>query len=171
MHMWRAISQHVDFRKKHVVDLGCGHGEMLWRAWMAGAEYVCGIDKEMKPNALQLARTYPNIKFIERDLSGDTDGTGRVPYWMRDTTWDIAMCFSVLPYLDNYRRALKWLARSFPVVVLEVQYEPEPNNIGIANDSQMFTLLRESGFNIISQIGRTHVGIREAYRTIWKAEA
>ena len=46
--MWRIISQRVDFRQKSVVDLGCGHGEMLWRCYLAGAEEVRGIEREWK---------------------------------------------------------------------------------------------------------------------------
>lgn len=166
MQLWHIISQHVDFRKRYVADLGCGHGEMLWRCLIAGAEHVCGFDKEMKPNAVQQAAIYSQIMMVDTDLS-EAINHG-MPYWLRENTWGVALCLSVLPYLDNHTLALKWMARHFPVTVLEVQYEPEPYNIGIANDEQMFTLLRQSGFKNVHQIGRTYIRSRNAHRTVWK---
>lgn len=166
--MWEVISQNVDFRKKYVIDLGCGHGEMLWRCVLAGAEYVVGCDKEQKPNARELAMIYPEIKLIETDLNVAVNhGT---PYWLRERAWDIALCFSVLPYLDDPHRALKWMAKNFPEVLLEIQYEPEPYNICTRNDEQTFSVLRRAGFEVVYQIGQSYVESRDVYRTIWKCQ-
>jgi hypothetical protein len=168
MNMWRAISQNVNFRKKNVADLGCGHGEMLWRSLLAGADFVCGFDIQPKPNALMLAEIYSQIRVVQTDLNVSI-GHG-TPYWLKERKWDIAMCFSVLPYLDNPIGALEWIAKNFPVALIEVQYVPEPNNIGVFSDNGMFSTLRDTGFEVISKIGSTHVGIRDMDRTIWKCE-
>lgn len=164
--MWRIISQKVDFRKKSVIDLGCGHGEMLWRAYVAGAEKVYGIDKRSASwdDLHDAKRIFISSADINDMISGD---------WFIEPhkNCNIAFCFSVIPYLDKPLDALHWMADNFELCLLEIQYDPEPYNIGPKDDAEMFSLLRNNGFDIVMNIGRTRVEIRDTYRTIWACSA
>lgn len=169
--MWRIISQQVNFRKKSVIDLGCGHGEMLWRAYVAGAREVQGIDKD-----------WSKISWVGDRLEGDggTNVIANVDASLENLNtaineswfgYDIAMCFSVLPYLDDIPATLQWMASHFELCLIEAQYEPEPYNIGVKSDEEMFSFLRDNGFEIVVNLGKTYVEIRETHRTIWACSA
>lgn len=154
--MWSAISQNVDFRKKSVVDLGCRHGEMLWRSLIAGADTVCGLDFELKDYAKNLAVIYDGISVIEANLEEDiAHGT---PYWLTERKWDIALCLSILSRFSHPGKALKWAAKNFPVAVI---------GSGFLSSQRMFSLLRSSGFKIVYQIGKIEGG---SPYTIWKCQ-
>lgn len=159
--MWRIIGQRVDFRQKNVIDLGCGHGEMLWRSYVAGAKTVCGIDKNFPDWLLGGIPRGFNFLQIDLDVSSRIDAEGfRLEA-------DIGICFSVLPYLDDFKYFIQWMAETFPICLIEAQYEPEPYNIGVSNDEEMYNLLRENGFEIAIPLGKTYVQIRDTYRTIF----
>lgn len=171
--MWRIISQEVDFRKKRVIDLGCGHGEMLWRAYVAGAEIVVGVDKNIEKDNLA---QYPSSPMMMAELV-DT------PVWKckadinmllntpsSDCNYDIGFSFSVLPYLGNFNYAIQWMASAFKVSIIEAQYAPEPHNVGVASDRGMTQLLVNNGFKEVKPLGKTYVDIRETYRTIFECK-
>jgi hypothetical protein len=168
--MWRIISQQVNFKKKSVIDLGCGHGEMLWRAYVAGAETVWGVDGK-KGLLKRLGRVYTDytkkhIQASPLDLNNHDD-----LYLISHQDINIAMCFSVLPYLDDIPATLQWMADNFELCLIEAQYEPEPYNIGVKNDEEMFSFLRDNGFEIAVNLGKTYVEIRDTHRTIWACSA
>jgi len=158
--MWRIISREVNFRNKRVIDLGCGTGDFLWRAYVAGARRVIGVELEYsKIKHLKDWEKPLDISFVLEDLN-DVIGENWYDY-------DIAMCFSVLPYLDDIPATLQWMAHNFALCLIEAQYEPEPYNIGVASDSGMASLLTSNGFNHVKPLGYTYVEIRDAKRTIW----
>ena len=167
--MWRAISREVDFRRKKVIDLGCGTGDFLWRTWIAGARFTWGIE-----------RNYAVIKpFFEDTL----DEEGKRPYSSQITIgiqdlntmrgelivdYDIAMCFSVLPYLDDPAKTVQWMSDMFPLCIIEAQYEPEPYCMKrIGSDTGMTQFLLDNGFHKVRPIGKTYIDIRDTWRTIW----
>ena len=41
---WDRLKNHIDFRNKSVLDVGCGNGYYGWRMLAAGAEQVMGLD-------------------------------------------------------------------------------------------------------------------------------
>ena len=153
--MWTIISRRVNFRNKFVIDLGCGYGEFLWRAEIAGAKVVVGVDKENKTGA-------PILNF-------DLNDPKRAGFF---NSFDIAFCFSVLPYLDDIPGTLQWMAETFPVCLIEAQYEPEPYNIAVPDDERMMQLLLKH-FKMAYPLGFTTVQIEERgfpKRTIWRCE-
>lgn len=163
--MWRIISQRVDFRGKSVIDLGCGHGEMLWRAYIAGAKNVTGFDINHSNMPDYLSTFYPDeFHFVSGNLN--TIINGAYPWYDLD---DIAICFSVLPYLDNPFEFATWMAKTFSECLIEVQYYPEPYNIGdnIRSDKDMYYWLGECGFATVIPLGKTDIEIRSTFRTIW----
>lgn len=172
--MWRIISREVDFRNKRVIDFGCGTGDFLWRAYVAGAEHIYGIDKKGLTIHIKeiMASTYINNE------DQFEDGNGAITYVHADIlklpqktfkryNADIAFCFSVLPYLGDISATLEWLFENFALCLIEAQYEPEPYNIGVASDTEMASLLTNNGFNHVKPLGFTYVEIRDAKRTIW----
>lgn len=180
--MWRVISQKVDFRGKRVIDLGCGTGDFLWRAGVAGAHWVHGIDEDLSQLEGRITygsscraeladdppaslRTY-SVTYTEHDINQFVEHD-----WVQFATcknyFDIAMCFSVLPYLDNIPATLKWMSDNFPLCLIEAQYEPEPYNIGVPSDDQMYVLLRDNGFKCATWLGQTYVEDRDTHRSIW----
>jgi len=159
--MWRIISQNVDFRERNVADLGCGTGDFLWRAYVAGAERVVGVDNKAEI-LLPIMKQYEGRKEIS--TMGEDISTLANMYG-----YDIALCFSVLPYLKDYRETLQWMKEQFPVCIIEAQYVPEPYGLtGIPNDAEMKNLLVKSGFMNCEVLGKTYVDIHDSYRTIWK---
>ena len=170
--MWRIISQRIDFRGKRVIDLGCGHGEMLWRAKLAGAIRVVGVDKEIDKVDYGNWPFLPTLDAEPVDeepsiwlYTGDLDMIVNTPAFSR--TYDIALCFSTLPYLDDILATLKWMSENFPLCIIEAQYEPEPYNIGVPSDDKMYTLLRENGFKCATWLGETYIEDRDTHRSIW----
>lgn len=162
--MWRPISQNVDFRNKNVVDLGCGHGDMLWRVYIAGANMVTGLDEE------SLAKTnYDgiNIYFHQGDIEAIIKDAKKDLNILNN---DIAMCFSVLPYLDDIPATIKWMAENFDLSLIEAQYDSEPFNVGVVSDRGMAQLLLNNGFSDVEPIGKSYVDYRKVYRTIWRCE-
>ncbi len=165
--MWRVISQRVDFRNKRVIDLGCGTGDFLWRAYVSGAKTTHGVD--IDPAICKLESVWlqdegclvevPNIKIDINSWVKQED---------RKWSYDIAFCFSVLPYLDDIPATLQWMADTFPLCLIEAQYYPEPYHIKkINSDRGMVQLLVNNGFTNAEPIGKTYVEIRDLYRTIW----
>ena len=176
--MWRIISQRVDFRKKRVIDLGCGTGDFLWRPIIAGARLVRGYDLDTE-----------KCQFIYEVLSDTSEtiisvATQDINSWVvRDEgfsgqdTFDIAFCFSVLPYLDDVPATLKWMSKNFPLCLIECQYNGDgPGLSNIGADKGMMQLLLNSGFHSATAIGKTYVEGRkfsdgqDVYRTIWLCE-
>jgi len=153
--MWGFITAHVDFKNRTVADFGCGYGDFVWRAIDAGTNRVMAIDKEQKfdihiPYDLQIEFVHGDIEHIEvRNI------------------FDIGLCFSVLPYLRNPRKFLRFMHANVVMSLIEAQYEPEPYNIGVDNDTDMMSMLHECGFEFVMPIGKTFIEYRNTYRTIW----
>lgn len=158
--MWRIISREVDFRNKRVIDLGCGTGDFLWRAYVAGARFIVGVEQENNDRLRQMLRDK-----ICSIVLGDINSHQDIANFSKP--FDIAMCFSVFPYLDDIPATLQWMAENFALCLIEAQYDPEPYNIGVASDTGMAELLIANGFNHVKPLGYTYVEIRDAKRTIW----
>lgn len=154
--LWDIVSRNVDFRKKTVAVLGCGYGGMLWRSLIAGADFVCGFDIEIRDYAKNLAVIYNKIKVVETDL--DKDITHGTPYWLNEREWDIVLCLSTISRLEKPKEALKWMAKNFPVAIV---------GSGFYGIQRMFSLLRSSGFRIVYQIGKLD---NDAPYAIWKCQ-
>ncbi len=169
--MWRIISQRVDFRGKRVIDLGCGTGDFLWRAYVAGAEMVVGFDKSIsRTRQIRQAVEELSSLFVYHDKIEDLMEIKSIDH-------DIAMCFSVLPYLDDIPATMKWMAKNFPICLIECQYNGDgPGLSNIGSDTGMAQyLINEGEFNQVIPIGKTLVEGRKnpdgnpVFRTIWMA--
>jgi len=184
-HMWDIISQHVDFKGKSVIDLGCGHGDLLVRAYAAGATHLFGYDKDLDA----LNDTRQKLESIQAVLN-----TGKVYLEQCDMVsvecqkdWksihcDIAICCSVLPYLQYYpiypdtlsfpSGILKLMFDNAPLSIIECQYAGDgPGFNSIPDDIIMGVWLENAaGWSTVTPIGKTFVEGRDKWRTIWKCE-
>lgn len=165
---WEIISRAVDFRGKRVIDLGCGYGDLVYRAMTADAEYVRGVDKDLSPiperqlwdDERTLRASFELIDLDEFVAGG----------WGFTPPFDVAVCMSVLPYLRDLRAALGWMAARFPTSIIECQYWGDgPGPAFIRSDDDMRELLRRS-WAYVEMLGGTFVKDRGAIRSIWLCE-
>lgn len=154
---WQIISQHIDFQDKTVLDLGCGKGDIINRAFMAGAT-VGGIDRDAK-NIRYIRETYPGIEIIQDDISR------ALPLY----SVDIAICFSVLPYVKNLASILQWMKNHSEIALIECQYNGDGPGFHFlrGNDDMKNWLLEVGQFKKVSPIGFTTVKRRNKQRFIW----
>lgn len=155
----------MGFIGKSVHDLGCGYGDMLWRCWRAGATSVVGYEwnrnvfEATKRRLDQHGYTPVPVSVMMTDLNKLPIGSA-----------DIALCLSVLPYLDDKRAALAAMAQSYNISILECQYWGDgPGPSDLQNDDDMRELLR-SYWKSVEWIGATRVQSRGVMRSIWRVE-
>ena len=178
--MWRSIIKHVDFEDKSVIDVGCGYGDFLWRAYAAGARAVFGYDNDKAVN------------YSANERLESYGYTGKPVYVMNSDVqnwnekWpgkhDIAICTSVLPYFDNEdyillphfdnpNYMLECILRDSEVAVIECQYAGDgPGLSWLSNDVDMSYWLFSQGAHEAIIIGKTHISGRDKFRTIWRVE-
>jgi predicted RNA methylase len=173
--MWRQIKKRVKFKDKTVLDLGCGYGDFMHFALMAGASFVTGVERDIMVAASASGRLTDFGYAMGKDfLMSSEDIDDMVSENLDGLTIndaydsDIIMCFSCLPYLMFPEYALQWMRRHSDITLIECQYADDgPGFSYIKNDDDMIMLLAESGWHRIARTGRTHARIRDSYRTIW----
>jgi hypothetical protein len=159
---WEIISSHIDFKDKSVIDLGCGWCDLLNFANKADALACVGVDKEKHFYAVK------GVKFIQADLEKWIDFQNHV---YSGATYDIALCFSVLPYLENMYSVLEWMYEHADVSFIECQYKDDgPGPDWLKDDNDMLAVLRFHDWDSIKPIGHTLVKGRNKKRTIWMCE-
>lgn len=169
--MWEQIIRHVDFKDKSVIDVGCGYGDFCFYAWMEGAQVVVGTDEDSM-TIRHCVNTYQGFDLIDQPLP-----TGELYFTLEDVEewdvewndkWDVGMCFSVLPYIEDPYNLLYALYEHCTIILLEVQYYGDgPGKVGIKNDDDMSKILGIIGWDTIKKIGSTTVKGRNKKRTIW----
>jgi hypothetical protein len=158
LQQWGIISQYIDFENKSVIDLGCGWGDLLRFADCNGARVCIGVDKK-KHNT----KTWFINADLEEWINSDSERAAR-------TVYDVALCFSVLPYLIDWSAIFQWMSKHATVSFIECQYADDgPGKSWLKDDSHMRVLLRPF-WNDIKPIGHTIVKDRNAKRTIWMCE-
>jgi len=156
---WHIISEHYDFKDKSVIDLGCGWCDLLVSAKNAGASDCIGIDKERHFYDVR------GVSVIATDLEKWVDSIG-----CANATYDVALCFSVLPYLNDPGGVLEWMEQHAQVSFIECQYKDDgPGFTYLKSDDDMRDWL-ELRWPSVKPIGHTIVKDRNKKRTIWMCE-
>lgn len=157
---WKIISRHVNFKGKSVLDFGCGKGDILIRAFEAGA-IVIGLDED-KANVEYIRGIQPQISVIRANLD-----SLRSAYPV-----NIAICFSVLPYLEKPKEFTRWINRISDIALIECQYVGDGPGFHFlkGNDEMEAWLLEEGQFQKVKVIGHTLVEGRNKKRFIWMCE-
>lgn len=168
--MWEIISEHENFLGATVLDLGCGYGDLLLGACHAGASRVIGVDENA--DTINIARA----KIIKYSPPGV-----RFDFYLRDINNrshiaplprpDIALCTSVLPYIENREMLLSYLSTRATTTFVEMQYFGDgPGPSDIKNDDDMEVWLKNHWY-IVDKIGETYTGRTPAYRSIWSCHS
>ena len=167
--IWDIVTPHVNFRDKTVVDVGCGPGDFIRLALGYGAKHVTGIDMNFASlldasNVLKDNGRAPDKEFTLHsvdinDLVNENNLVSRA---------DILICFSCLPYLDNYVKATRWMARmSKECALIESQYSGDgPGPAFLKGDGDMRDTLT-AVWSSVEKIGETDTVIRDASRSVW----
>jgi hypothetical protein len=155
---WRIISQHVDFEDKTVLDLGCGCGDLMYRAWADGASEIHGADNNAKIIAA-FPLDFHTYKIDIDEMIGNNASVYR---------WDIIVCFSVLPYLTDPTATLRWICKHSSIALIECQLSGDgPGFDWLKSPQDMRRWLDSIGWKSIQRIGETVVKDRGAKRGIW----
>jgi len=118
----RNISEHVDFKGKTMLDLGCYSGYFCFKAKQLGARYVSGID------------CYDKILAVARDLNeAFGKGVNFVKADIETATWgdyDITFLFSILHHTETPFHILKkTFKHSREYVVIELDLPRSKNEM------------------------------------------
>ncbi len=167
--IWGLVTPHANFTDKTVVDIGCGPADFVRLALHAGAKHVAGIDMDYATLldgdvALKESGQLPNKAYT---LLCDDINT-LVSEHNLDFRADIAICFSCLPYLNDYNGALEWIKdMGSECALIESQYYGDgPGPIFLSGDDDMHTLLLRY-WKTAKKLGETDTRIRDACRSLW----
>jgi predicted Ser/Thr protein kinase len=110
---WDAVRQHVDFRGRTVVELGCNMGLLSTFAMVYGAAAATGVDWDL--NILDAARKTATAmgvapKFERVNLADDSDWEGRLG------NADIVIAMSILHWVSDKRRLLSFVGTHREVI-------------------------------------------------------
>jgi len=158
---WKAIQGAIDLSNKSVLDLGCGYGDMVMAVHEIGG-WVTGVDNNS--DMVNIARNRLVGRGIPEQFIVEADITNLGPAWDK-ADWDVIVCFSVLPYIEDYSSLLLWIARHSKKALLEIQAKGDGPGIS-RGDGETRDVL-SAYFNNVRPIGRTLVTYRNIYRTIW----
>jgi len=169
LEIWDIVNPHVDFRGKTVVDIGCGPADFIRLALSSGAKHVSGIDQDYATlldagSELKTSKRVPDKDFtlLCEDINTMV-GENNL-----DFQSEIAICFSCLPYLNDYMKALEWLKHmGTECVLIESQYHGDgPGPIFLSGDLDMQELLSRY-WSSVTWLGETDTRIRAANRSVW----
>jgi hypothetical protein len=109
---WKAIADHVDFRGKTVLDVGCYHNFCGRHAEDAGARRVVAMDRVQR--ILDTAGYIGSMWGYETEFfNADLDS------WMPRETFDIAMCMNMIQYVKHPETAARRLFGCSNMVIME----------------------------------------------------
>jgi 2-polyprenyl-3-methyl-5-hydroxy-6-metoxy-1,4-benzoquinol methylase len=167
---WKIISKALDFKKKSVVDLGCGHADMLFHCALCGlAHSYLGIDR----NIHLVHATRDLIKKAGLDISHYGLRARNIENFSEKMRsfyydhYDVSICFSVLPYLSQPLRVLKWMRRYSDIAFLEIQSEND--GPGTIPEEGLEPYLLQV-FGQVENVGHTTVKEDRYRRIIWKCQ-
>lgn len=161
--MFALIEKSIVIHGASIIDLGCGYGDIMLYAIHAGAHHVYGVD-------LDISRAFDKMEGIDPcrwTLDEGDISTGKLP----TCKFDIAICTSVLPYIENRDAVLDYMAKHATTSFIEMQYYgdgPGPEDIQGASDMRAWL---SKHFNSIRLIGCTATGRSPIpYRDIWRCD-
>lgn len=160
---WEIIKNNVDFTNKKVIDLGCGYGDILYKCYQKNADCI-GIEYD-KNVFNHLTDRMLNLPILLKKFNLDD-----IHNKLSTTLFDVGICFSVLPYIDNPDDVLEWMQLHCDVSLIECQYDKDgPGISSIKNDNDMECWLLKF-WESVKKIGETKVNGRNISRSIWKCK-
>lgn len=115
---WKRLCHLVDFKDKDVLDIGCFHGFIAFKAEEAGARSVAGV--ELNENAIEVARRVAWLKnsrarFYQGDLAS----------LKTDHVYDIVFALNMLHHVKDIDQALKNIFEAGKLVIFEIPVDQE----------------------------------------------
>ena len=169
LEIWGIIVPHVNFVGKEVVDIGCGPADFVRLALRSGAKHVSGIDMDYAIMLDASMALKADKRKADRDFTMLCDDLNvMVAEHNLDFGADIAICFSCLPYLDDFNSALAWISdMSGECALIESQYYGDgPGPRFLSGDDDMEDLMSHY-WGSVEKLGETDTWIRDATRSIW----
>jgi len=122
---------------------------------------VTGIDKD-EENIEYIRNNRPEIEIIKEDID----------FLPTRQKVDIAICFSVLPYLENPICALRWINLHSDIALIECQYDGDGAGFQCLKENRHMEmcLIEDAKFQRVQTIGYTLVEGRNTKRFIWMCE-
>ena len=115
---WVRLCQLIDFKGKEVLDIGCFHGFICFKAEESGAEKIHGL--ELNQDAIETARQVAWLrKSSVRFYQGD------VVTFKADQVYDIVLALNMLHHVSDLGLALENLFRTGRQVVFEIPVTQE----------------------------------------------
>lgn len=162
--MWSAIEKTIDFTDKQVIDLGCGHGDLIWRVYEAGALYVLGVDRDYRI-VEEANERCEHHEVPQTVILANIERVFRYRY-----NFDVTFCLSVLPYLSmKYPEAIGCIHRLAPVGFFEIQYIGDGPGKELRDDRDAIELLKRE-YNKVEKIGHTICKKERLSRSIWRCQ-
>ena len=168
--IWKQVLKKQKFQKKTVIDIGCGPGDFMRLALGAGAKHVYGVDSDFVM-AIEAWSQLKAAGFTSDQVSISSGSIEDMMARENAMIFDVAICFSALPYFKSMEDVLKWMMNNSVVSLIECQYYGDgPGPANISDDGDMKDLLEKTGWDKVEKIGETDVVIRPAKRSIWRCE-
>lgn len=138
---WEHIRQHVEWKGKRLLELGCNMGLLSTHAKLSGATFCLGVDsdKDILHAARLASRTFEtDVEYRQQDLND------LAPWEDELKGFDIVSCLSVLHWIKDKQRVWSFLSKHS-----EILYE------GHESEQEAENNLRSAGFTRIIRIGKS----------------
>lgn len=150
------LTKKVDFLNKTVIDLGCGHGDILFMSSISGASSCVGVDYNQSIVNQNKLKNTGNVSFVHQSIE-EFIAKNASAYF------DVSVCFSVLAYLSSPESVVNWMKSHSKIAFIESQYNGDgPGFLQIHNDYQMQKWIGSGDW-----IGETYIEGRDRWRSIW----
>lgn len=156
--IWEVVQTHLDPADLVVADLGCGYGDLLVKFALHGASQVMGLDNNPTNIRILMRRQREQwqslpIQIIHADVNAYCPPC------------DLALSFSVLPYLSDPELSLRSWRTAADRLLLEAQYQGDGPGF-IHDDAHLHALLAQAGWEG-EYLGYSVVQGRNTHRKIW----
>ena len=167
---WRIISERVDFAGKLVLDLMCGYGGLLSRAWAMGALQVWGIDNDTNivkyGTGQEQLESEPLINFIEPSINKWTPGV--TEKLVGSIVFDVVFCFSILSSLPEPTTTLHWIHEHSTQALIECRLAGDGLGLDwLKGPRDIRRWLDSIGWQSVERIGETTAKDQGTKRGIW----
>jgi len=130
---WEIIAQHVPFRGKNVLDVGCYHGFCCFSAEDEGASRVVGIEKEAR--ILQFSNMLKDIwNYQTYFINADID------HYEPKEHFDVVLCLNMIQYVADPSKVAEKLLRYGKTVILECTEEHKKRFDKVGTHNLLFNL-------------------------------
>ncbi|MFC1917414.1 class I SAM-dependent methyltransferase [Chloroflexota bacterium] len=115
---WARLSQIIDFKDKTILDIGCCHGFICFKAEEAGAQEITGM--ELNDDAIAVVR---QVAWLKKSKARFLQGN--LATLKADRTYDIVLALNMLHHVKDIDQGLKNIFKTGHQVVFEIPVTQE----------------------------------------------